>query len=68
MISREVFIDRFMDEVVTEIERMAYPLISAGVTDVDVEELALRALNVVRERHGYPPTTERPNLGRRAPA
>ena len=68
MIAREVLIDRFIDEVITELECMAYPLISAGVKDVDIEELSMRALNTVRERHGYPPTTERPNLGRKVPA
>jgi O-acetyl-ADP-ribose deacetylase (regulator of RNase III) len=67
-IAEDACIDRFMEEVITELERMAYPLISAGVTGVDVEELTLKALNIVRERYGYPPTTERPNLGRRMPA
>jgi O-acetyl-ADP-ribose deacetylase (regulator of RNase III) len=64
MIAREAFIDRFMTEVITELERLAYPLISAGVQGIDVEELSMKALNTVRVRYGYPPTTERPNLNR----
>jgi hypothetical protein len=63
VITREAFMDQFMTEVIDELEQMAYPLISAGVPNVDVEELSLRALNIVRARYGYPPTTERPNLG-----
>ncbi len=68
MITRAAFVDRFMDEVITELEGLVYPLISAGVTNVDVEELSMRALNIVRERYGYPPTTDRPSLTRKAPA
>lgn len=68
MISHDAVIDRFMDEVITELERMVYPLVSAGVKDIDVEELSMQALNTVRERYGYPPTTDRPSLTRKAPA
>jgi len=68
MITRAAFVDRFMEEVITELEGLVYPLISAGVTNVDVEELSMRALNIVRERYGYPPTTDRPNLRARTPA
>ena len=68
MISRDVVVDTFMDEVITELERMLSPLVSAGVKDIDVEELSMRALNTVRTRYGYPPTTDRPSLTRKAPA
>jgi hypothetical protein len=61
-VSQELLLLSVMDEFIDELERRAYPLISAGVRDTDIAQLSLDAWNAVARRHGMPERTDKPNL------